>query len=276
MQWRAPSRFFLFILLLPTSPRRTAPIHRAFDLFTAEERQIIQARIAADDVLRTEDKARITWHSFLEAIANPLIWIHCLLNAASLAPKGGLQLYGPSIIKGLGFNTTNANLLNSISSFGSGILSLAISFASDKTQLCGPWCLVGFSWSIVFAGVLYGLNNESTNQWKMYAIFTLLSSGNALGQGLNDAWILINSTSASSRSIGLAFVVIGSQIGGISGQQLFRSSDAPRYTRAFLAILLLYAASVLITLVLIWAYWRKRKAASQKNGNGGEQRWYQV
>lgn len=244
----------------------------------------MQARIAADDSSRTEDKARITWHSFLVAIASPLIWLHCLLNTVSLAPKGGLQLYGPTIIKGLGFSKTKANLLNSVGSFGSGILSLAISFASDKTGLRGPWCIIGFSWSLVFAGTLYGINSgaSSAGQWTMYAIFTLLASGNALAQGLNDAWININATSASSRSIGLAFVVMGSNLGGLAGQQLFRSSDAPRYSNAFLAILLLYAASIPITLVLMWAYWRKRKAAirqqqhQQQGGVDGHNKWFQI
>lgn len=54
-------------------------------------------------------------------------------------------------------------------------------------------------------------------------------------------------------------VVIGSNLGGIAGQQLFRSSDAPRYTRAFLAILVLYAASIPVTMLIMWVYWRDNK-----------------
>ncbi|KAG9188946.1 hypothetical protein G6011_05814 [Alternaria panax] len=39
--------------------------------------------------------------------------LHILLNMASLAPKGGLQLYGPSIIRTLGFSKKKGNALNS-------------------------------------------------------------------------------------------------------------------------------------------------------------------
>lgn len=49
----------------------------------------------------------------------------------------------------------------------------------------------------------------------------------------------INATDSSTRSLGDAMVIIGSKIGAIVGQQLFQPSDETRYTRAFLAILLL-------------------------------------
>lgn len=135
------------------------------------------------------------------------------------------------------------------------LLSWLISFASDKTRWRGPWCIVAFSWSMVFAGVLYGLPSGS-DKWAQYAIFTLLSGGNALGQGLNDAWVSINAVNPPKRSIGLAMAVMGSNLGAIAGGQLFRADDAPEYTRAFAAILGLYAGAMLIVLVIMWVYWR--------------------
>lgn len=108
---------------------------------------------------------------------------------------------------------------------------------------------------MIFAGVLYGLPSGS-DKWAQYAIFTLLSGGNALGQGLNDAWVSINAVNPSTRSIGLAMAVMGSNLGAIAGGQLFRADDAPKYTRAFAAILGLYAGAMLIALVVMWVYWR--------------------
>lgn len=206
----------------------------------------------------------------LRAMSNYRIWVHTILNLLALTPKGGLQLYGPTIIKQLGFSTVNANLLNAVSSFIVIFLSYLIAFCSDKTKLRGPWCIVAFTWSIAFAGALYGLP-IGTEKWTRYAIFTLLSGGNALVQGLNDVWVNINATNSTNRSIGLALVVIGSNLGGIAGQQLFRSSDAPRYDHAFLAILLLYAMAILVTILLMWIYWRdNRKVISEAVNEDGE------
>lgn len=250
--------FVCFVAFLPRSPAHTAPIHGRWDFFNARERTILRSRVVAEDESKGEDKASITMSSLLGAATDYRLWLHLILNIVSLAPKGGLQLYGPTVIKSLGFSKIHANLLNAVSSVLVIILSYLISVCSDKTRLRGPWCIVAFVWSIAFAGALFGLP-LGTEKWTRYAIFTLLSGGNALSQGLNDAWLSINATKSSHRSLGLAMVVIGSNLGGIAGQQLLRSSDAPRYTRAFLAILVLYAASIPVTMLIMWVYWRDNK-----------------
>lgn len=254
--------FLAFVMFLPQSPSRTAPIHGRFDVLTPRQRQILRARIIADDETKGAYKAHITLRSLAEALRDYRLWLHMLLNLVALSPKGGLQLYGPNIIKSLGFSRTKANLLNAVSSVLVIILSWLISFASDKTRLRGPWCIVAFAWSIIFAGVLYGLPRES-GKWARYTIFTLLSGGNALAQGLNDAWVSINAVNPSKRSIGLAMAVMGSNLGAIAGGQLFRDGDAPRYTRAFMAILALYAGAMFLALVTMWVYWRDNRVLSK-------------
>ncbi|CAG9986486.1 unnamed protein product [Clonostachys byssicola] len=250
--------FLGFVALLPHSPERTAPIHGRWDFFSERERQFMSIRVVAEDDSKSAHKAKISFASLGEALLDYRLWLHMILNVASLAPKGGLQLYGPLVIRSLGFSKTDANLLNAVSSVLVIILSWIISIASDRTKLRGPWCIVALLWSVIFAGALFAKTTDP-DKWLRYALFTLLSGGNALTQGLNDAWLSINATSASKRSIGLAMVVIGSNLGGLAGQQLFRSSDAPKYSQAFLAILLLYAASIPITLVIMWVYWRDNK-----------------
>jgi hypothetical protein len=258
----------VFVAFLPNSPAHTKPIHGLWDFFSDRDRGILRARVLSDDETKGAIKANITLRNFREAIIDYRLWLHMILNVVSLTPKGGLQLYGPLIIKGLGFSETNANLLNAVSSVLVIILSTIISLASDKTRLRGPWCIVAFIWSITFAGALFG--QTSSAQWIQYALFTLLSGGNALAQGLNDAWLNVNMTSPSKRSVGLAMVVMGSNLGAIAGQQLFRESDAPQYRHAFLAILLLYACAIPITMLIMWVYRRdnKRVQASPAEGEG--------
>ncbi|KAH7240827.1 major facilitator superfamily domain-containing protein [Fusarium redolens] len=254
--------FFIFILLLPRSPMHTKPIHGRFDLFTSREREIMHDRIYQEDISKTEAHANITFRGVIAALTDYRIWIHTVLNVVSLAPKGGLQLYGPTIIRSLGFSKINSNLLNSVSSFLVVFLSFAIAWASDKTKQRGLWCVVAFLWSITFGGALFGSTDK--DKWTKYALFTLLSSGNALSQGLNDAWLSINTRSAEKRSIGLALVVIGSNAGGLAGKQLFRESDAPKYTKGFLAIVLLYAAALPITAAIMGVYWRQNKKLARE------------
>ncbi|KAF2015623.1 MFS general substrate transporter [Aaosphaeria arxii CBS 175.79] len=261
--------FLLFVLFLPRSASHTKPIHGYWDLFTDKDRAIMGARVT-----KSAARAQISWAHIKEAFTDVRLWLHLILNLASLAPKGGLQLYGPSVIKGLGFSKTRANALNSVSSFLVVVFSFAISYASDATGLRGPWCIVAFAWSMAFAGALFGLPLRS-DKWTRYWVFTFLGSGNALAQGLNDAWLSVNARTPEKRSIGLAFVVIGSNLGGLAGQQMFRESDAPRYQRGFLAILLLYVASIAITAVLMAVYWWSNRGAerpeSAQDANASEE-----
>ncbi|KAH7385158.1 major facilitator superfamily domain-containing protein [Phaeosphaeria sp. MPI-PUGE-AT-0046c] len=256
--------FVVFIALLPKSTVHTKPIHGYFDYFTTKDRTILSSRMSA---LQRSAKADLNWASLKGAFLDIRLWLHMILNMASLAPKGGLQLYGPSVIKGLGFSKTRANALNSISSYLVVVFSFLISYASDKTHLRGPWCIVAFAWSIAFAGALYGLPLKA-NRWARFWVFTFLGSGNALAQGLNDAWLSANAQNPASRSIGLALVVMGSNLGGLAGQQMFRSSDAPRYQRGFLAILCLYVASIVITVVIMGTYWWSNKKARAEHEVG--------
>ncbi|TEA20285.1 putative transporter [Colletotrichum sidae] len=254
--------FFAFIAFLPRSPSHTAPVHGLFGFFTPRQREILRARIIADDETKGADKAEITLKSLLQALTDYRLWLHMLLNIVALSPKGGLQLYGPNIIKSLGFSRTNANLLNAVSSVLVILLSWLISFASDKNRWRDPWCIVVFAWSIVFPGVLYGLPAGS-DQWARYAIFTLLSGVNALAQGLNDAWVSINAVNPSKRTIGLAMAVMGSDLGAIADGQLFWDDDAPRYNRAFMAILALYAGAIVVAADTMWVYWRANRVMAR-------------
>lgn len=249
--------------MLPDSPERTRPLFGTWDLFTAEDREAMTVRILTS-TNAGDSRADMSKAAVIEALLDYRLWMHMCLNIVALAPKGGLQLYGPTVIRSLGFSKINANLLNSVSSFLVIILSFLISFASDKTAWRGPWCVVAFAWSIIFSGSLYG--SITGPKWVKYALFTLLSGGNALAQGLNDAWLSINARTRTSRSIGLALVVMGSNLGGLSGQQLFRSSDAPLYQNAFASIMALYAASIVLTLLIMAVYWRGKR----KNDSRGE------
>jgi hypothetical protein len=212
-----------FVAFLPKSPVYTKPIHGYFDFFTDKDRAILSARVSA---LNRSAKADLSWKNIKGAFLDIKLWLHLLLNMASLAPKGGLQLYGPSVIKSLGFSKTSANALNSISSYLVVIFSFLISYASDKTRLRGPWCIVAFVWLVAFAGALYGMP-LTASRWARFWVFTFIGSGNALAQGLNDAWLSANAQTSASRSICLALAVMGSNLGGLAGQQIFRKSDIP-------------------------------------------------
>lgn len=223
-------------------------------------------RVILDDANKRKPLSRISVKEALKILTNPRLWGHCILNIVALTPKGGLALYSPSIIKSLGFSKLAANALSSISYYGVIIFALIVSWASDRTRQRGLMCLVCGAYSLIFSGVQYGLTTNSS-KWLKYAILTLLNSGNAVSRSVNDAWLASNSRDPKERAIGLALAVMGANLGGLAGQQLFRSDDAPRYTRGFLAVMCLYAGSMVLIAALIGTYVfanRRIKRAEQR------------
>ncbi|TQV96652.1 hypothetical protein V2A60_002962 [Cordyceps javanica] len=254
---------FVFFLLMPESVLETRPLHGLFDAFSERERAVLVHRIAGPGRCTREAKATMTLDAFRRTLLDVRPWLHMLLNIAAQTPKGALQLYSPSIIKSLGFDTVRANLLNAVSSFGVVVLSVCVSLASDRWRQRGLFCIVAFAWSIVFGGALVAAR-RSRDRWLRYALLTLLSSGNALAQALNDVWLSINAPTSNYRSVGLAMAVMGSNIGGMVGPQLFQPSDAPLYTNGFIGIMCLYASAILITLVIMGIYWRDNKTSKHE------------
>lgn len=133
------------------------------------------------------------------------------------------------------------------------MLSVFASWVSDRTGLRGPVCIACSSFALLFAGLQYGFI-ASDNTWLKYAIFTLLYSGNAIGQAINDAWLSSNIHNAQIRCVGMALAVAGSNTAGITGQYLFLENDAPYYPNGFMKVLCIYSASIVAITLVLGAY----------------------
>ena len=260
---------FLFLFLLPHGPLKTTglvPI-KFLDAFSNNDRQILHKRVILDDPQKEVLVSNLNAKQILAALTDYRLWGHFAINVLALTPKGGLALYSPTIIKALGFNTTAANALSSVSSYGVIVLSLLLAWGSDRTKQRGLFSIIAVSYSTIFAGVQYALTG-SKDKWAKYAVFTLLNSGNAISQGINDAWLSSNCRTPQHRSIGLALAVMGSNVGGLTGGQLFRTDDAPSYNRAFLSVLCLYSATLVMIALQMFTYWRSNKKIIAHEGDG--------
>ncbi|RGP64271.1 hypothetical protein FSPOR_8091 [Fusarium sporotrichioides] len=267
---------FSFLFLLPRAPSWTRPLINipALDAFTDREREIMSRRITNEDGGRGVELSSITT---MEAIRylykNYFIWIHAVIAFISLVPKGGLLLYDPTIVKNLGFDKFKANILVSVCNYALVVLALIAAWVSDRVKLRGPICFICTSYVLIMAGVQYSLV-LNTDKWAKYAVFVLFMAGNATFQGINSAWLSSNVRDTKALCVGQALVVMGANLGGLAGQQLFRDEDAPKYTNGFLAIMCLYAATLVLVVLVTGLYWSKNRklvrSSSAENENTRE------
>jgi MFS-type transporter involved in bile tolerance (Atg22 family) len=258
----------VFVFYMPKSNADTSTLvkMKRFDLYNDRERHIMDHRVLLDDPRKSVRLSGIGFRRVLTILTDYHIWGHCIINIISLAPKGGLGFYGPLIVKSFGFDSIKASALNSVSNFGVCILALLCAWVSDRVSFRGPLCLAAALYSIAFAAAQLSIVNNS-DVWLKYSIFTILSSGNAVAQSINDAWMSVNTHDPQVRCVGMALAVAGSNLGGLAGINLFKQSDAPRYSKGFLGVLCLYAGSIVVILGMMALYWFENKRIARKTGS---------
>lgn len=250
----------LLATFVPKSIENPVPLHGKWKYFSDREVSIISDRLAlADDNNVEKDTVPITFSNIIQSIFHWRNWLHCILNFITIVPYGGLQFFTPKIVKSLGFHKTKANALASIGSFGLCVLSLFFSILSDHFGEKGIFIFIACCYSIIFSGVLKSMEIGHTKKWTMFAIITLVNSGAGTTQALNNSWISVNSKNYMDRCVGLAMAVMGANLGGITGQSLFKDKDAPTYKPAFLAILCMYAGSIVWVLLVMGIYYYLNK-----------------
>lgn len=245
---------------MPTNPSDTRCLvgGSRTDFYSDRERHIMRSRVLLDDPRKVVKLSGIGPRRVLVLLKNYRLWGHMAINIISLAPKGGLGTFGPLIVKQLGFSSINASALNTVSNFGVVFLALLCAWVSDKVSSRGPLCLVAAVYSIAFSAAMFGVV-ESKNKWLRYAMFTMQTSGNAVAQSVNDAWMSVNMDDPQARCVGMALAVAGSNLGGLAGVNLFKQSDAPRYVKGFLGVSCLYSASIVMILVMMGVYWNDNR-----------------
>lgn len=106
----------------------------------------------------------------------------------------------------------------------------------------------------------------------------LTQAGMGSTQALNAAW-LSSVVDDRKRPIALAMYVMGIQLAGFPGNQLFRQQDAPRYSRGLIIAAACAAAGAVIVLVWkgLYAFVERRQNRNTLNvaesGRTGESVW---
>lgn len=238
---------------------------KKFDFFSEQDRYILNNRVILDDPRKVVHLTSINFKTLLRILSSSVrIWGHFAINLISLTPKGGLGTYGPTIIKNMGFSSVTASFLSSVHNFGVCIFAVVVAWISDKTSVRGPLCLMFAIYCTVFAGIQFALVHNP-DVWLKYAILTVFTSGVAVSQSLNDAWFSVNTADPQERCIGLALAVAGSNLGGLSGQNIFRKKDAPFYEPGFLKIVYIYAGSIGMVGLMMLFYWNENRLMAKRS-----------
>ncbi|GIZ46510.1 hypothetical protein CKM354_000963600 [Cercospora kikuchii] len=203
-----------------------------WNIFSEREIYILNNRILLDDPAKGRKKKSIGLPAFKKAFSNWRVWIHFLITMCNNGPQRGFDTYAPSLVKEMGFAGLTSNALASVGLFVQIPVSFLFSFVSDRFDKRGETVITGLS----LATLAYVFNRSFTeiqNQGAQYFGVVFTQTFGTFSHPLNISWLSLTCTDSEERALAMALVIMGANIAGIYGAQIFRADDKPRYRRGF-------------------------------------------
>ncbi|KAK7423862.1 hypothetical protein QQZ08_008906 [Neonectria magnoliae] len=208
--------------LLPDSfknPRST--FIPAFSFFTPRELHILQSRVLLDDPMKGKKKKRIGRVAFKKAFTNWRLWTHFLITLCNNGPQRGFDTYSPSIVRSFGFGALTSNAMASVGLF--------LQIPVNKR---GGTVIAGLSMHLLGYAFNRGFTELDLRGVRYFGVVWTQTFG-TFSHPLNIAWMSLACDDSEERALAMAMVIMGANIAGIYGAQIFRSDDKPLYRRGF-------------------------------------------
>ncbi|KAI0670626.1 MFS general substrate transporter [Trametes maxima] len=228
--------------LLPNSPTEAL-------LFSAAEKRAVARALHEDGiVLVNEQDKDYTWSEFWRAFVQPHVVLIALSGFFNGATVSGLAYFLPSIVAGLGYSGTEAQLMSVPPFAVTAVLSVLSSFLADRYARRGLTIIffatitaIGFS---VFLGKKHLPTGSFATLTRYGSLFLLVPGSFCIAPPLG-AWMSNNTAPTLRRATALALLSAMSNVGSLVSAWLFGAfSRPPRYAGVG-AVLLAFQVGIL-------------------------------
>lgn len=222
-----------------------------------DEKELMVLRKKRDILYKGEDK--FEWKWVKEALTDPFVYVASVAFFTSSVAIFGFGTFLPTIIKGFGYNSLQANYLT-IPVYAVGALSLATqAYWSDRLKKRAFFLIL----SAIPVTIAYIICVATPNKIAGFVAMFILVLGVYSVSCLMITWMATNLIPDYKRSIGLPiFCSIGNCSGLVSGQ-LYPATQGPRYVMGNGISAGLEVVSV-VFIGLTWMLLRNRNAKKAK------------
>ena len=190
---------------------------------TPKEREYVIARLKDDsDATRNE---KFAWDGVVQAFKDPKVYLYCLCYHTVSLPGYTLNLFLPTIISGLGYTATQAQLLSIPPYVVAFITTMSVAVLAEKTKRRAPF-IIGSS-VVAIIGYIVLL----TSRWPgmSYAGTIVATAGIFPAVAVVLSWPANNVSGQTKRATTSAMQISIGNFGSILGTQLFRPKWSPKY-----------------------------------------------
>jgi len=180
-----------------------------------------------------------------------------LIYWSNTVPNYGMKFTLPTIIKNMGFSSSNAQLLSIPPYVAGAISSVGFSILSDKMRRRSYFLMI----PQVIVVISYCIITPLSPRIKDYigACFFAVILSNIGVYPINpgtSSWASNNSAGVAKRSVALAFILSLGNVGGIFASYIFIDSEAPGYPTGF-GVSMAAAFAGIIAVVFLDIYYKR-------------------
>ncbi|KAG8931893.1 hypothetical protein FRC02_001978 [Tulasnella sp. 418] len=235
-------------------------------LTEAERRHVVERlRVDHGDLATHVDK-RFFWQAILDYKS----YLYVIMYMGILIPLYAFSLFLPTIVNGLGYAGTHAQLMSVPPYVGGCIATVLIGWYSDKIHVRGPFILG----SSVTAIVGYVLLLSSPKPGVGYTGAMIVALGIFPSIPVSISWVGNNVGGDLKKGVVMAMVIGIGNLGGICSSFVYLPKDSPRYFTGHGVMIGSLAVTFVTASIMIINFKRlnKQKEAICMRDNIGEER----
>ncbi|KAF2127214.1 MFS general substrate transporter [Dothidotthia symphoricarpi CBS 119687] len=231
---------------------------------TVRERAVAVERVAGNrqGVKNKHFKKYQAW----QTLYDPKTWILFIMAVGAQIPNAALTSFTSLIIKSFGVSTLGTQYLQIPGGAVQFLALLAGGFIC--THFPNSRCItmtVANLICIIGAGLLVGLPDD--NKWgRLVALWMCYFQG--LGFSISLTIVSSNVAGYTKKQLTGAALFTGYCVGNIIGPQTFKSSEAPGYKSAYIAMLVGYTVKLVAVLTLFAYMWSVNKRRDRESASG--------
>lgn len=191
----------------------------------------------------------------LTVISDWQYYVLAVIQWSNTVPTYGLKFTLPQIVKNMGFTSSNAQLLSVPPYVAGAISSISFSVLSDKFRRRAYFLVIPQTLLVIAYAILTALSAKSAHYiGPCYFAIVLANIGCYPINPGTSSWCSNNTAGSAKRSVGIAYLISLSSIGGIFASYIYIESEAPGYPTGFGTSLAFAGAGVLAVVGLELTY----------------------
>ncbi|KAH7361732.1 major facilitator superfamily domain-containing protein [Plectosphaerella cucumerina] len=236
---------------LPDSPTTAS-------FLTVAEKQLVSSRLLQDMGSRAGDGEKFQWKYLFAALTDWKIYLAVIIYWGNSISVYGFSFSAPTIIRGLGYSSAQAQLLT-IPIFFVGACSTVI-FARLSDRRRNRWIFIVIPFSIALVGFIGVLAIPHPRLPGLtYSFLFFITSGLYPSIIGCISWVGNNLAPSFKRAIGMALLISIGNLGGAVGSNIFLREQAPNYWLGYGFSAGVIVSAITATIVLQFATKRINK-----------------